>query len=196
MVEYGELMSERGKRGLEGLAVRVRDLAGGVSRIAVLWEGGYPAPLSKSSSRLDFSQGSLSKPFVLVHDLELGAMHVKMPLSEALSRIQLEVPRPQGQEPQAPEGGWEWGFMVFLSWNNSQLPPKFLHHWLQRFDESGLPLGVPIDLKEQLPSSMGRAKGEGMSWFETGQSVVLVHEAEKGARPNAFILRVTQSLAV
>lgn len=76
---YEDPFGEFGERGLEGIAVR--DLTGNASRVAVLWEGGYPE-FQEVPPQLRGSQGWLPplKPVVVVHDLQANASGVKIEL--------------------------------------------------------------------------------------------------------------------
>ena len=72
VARYPKAYREVGGRGLEGLAIRQRDAAGGY-QIAVLWEGGYPGRAEKAR-----------RPRLLIHRSELTpvAQEVGHPLSE------------------------------------------------------------------------------------------------------------------
>jgi hypothetical protein len=121
---------------------------------------------------------------------------------DALLSVELEVPLLDGVEPEvqrfrAPDLVWthlkkesqfEWGFIVVISSQNSKDRPDYQHHWLQRFDLQGKPVGDPLDLSRSLPPTIQGANWEGLSWFVPGKSVVLVHEGSGKVPPHAFVL--------
>lgn len=79
IAQYNDPLSEVGERGLEGLAVRAGSEPGS-SRVAVLWEGGYPEPgalLGQLECRI--GNGPL-RLVVLAHEVEKdqGSFKVKM----------------------------------------------------------------------------------------------------------------------
>lgn len=170
IAEYDRTVAEIGGRGLEGLAVK--DIGGGGSRIAVLWEGGYLEQADLNTQLRDVISGRPLKPIILVHDLRSGgkAGLVKNPLM----RIQLEVPTPEGDPPLAqrfravdlvwhkPEmTGGEEQFIVLISSGNSPpensgQPTRYQFKFLQRFDLSGRPKGRPLDLKDIFRGALGR----------------------------------------
>jgi len=202
IVEYDSLLSEFAKRGLEGIAVRPRP--NGSSRIAVVWEGGYPDVPSVPRPLLKLVAHKSIRPFVLVHDLKPDAGGGRVRLSEAESFFEVELPLPPGEEPQAqrfrasdlvwyplPGGGGRgerWGFILLISSQNSVEKPDYLHHWLLRINPQGKPVGDPLDLAKFVPESLRGVNWEGLSWFEPGKRLVLVHEADPGLEPHAFIL--------
>ena len=193
IAEYQPPLAEFGNRGLEGLAVKPR--ADGSSRVAVLWEGGYPEfhllppPLRERVPRVAL------RPFILVHDLKAGATHLTVAMKDALRVIELDVPVPEGQEPEAqrfraPDLVWytppksqrgEDGFIVLLSSQNGAGAREYRYHWLQRFTGEGEALGQPLDLDSLVPQEFRGANWEGLAWFEEGKSLVAVHE--KGSMP-------------
>jgi hypothetical protein len=70
VAEYGGPLTEFGNRGLEGLAVR--PLPNGDSKVAVLWEGGYPE-YYLVPDQLKAVVGRLPlRPVIWVHDLPHG----------------------------------------------------------------------------------------------------------------------------
>ena len=99
IAEYDSLLGEFANRGLEGVACR--PLPGKASRIAVVWEGGYPdygsVPLSLRSS----VGRAPMRPLVVVHDLKPGTRGVKLMMRDAILSVELEVPEPEGAEPEA-----------------------------------------------------------------------------------------------
>jgi hypothetical protein len=200
IAEYDSLLGEFANRGLEGVACRA--LPGNVSRVAVLWEGGYPDYGSVPLTLRDSVGRSVMRPLVVVHDLRAGVQGIELKVRDALLTIELEVPKPVGEEPQvqrfrAPDFAWsrvkkqteeEWGFIVLITSQNSRDRPDYEYHWLQRFDLGGRLVGEPLDLARFLPTHIQRANWEGLSWFERGKSLVLVHEGTRNLPPHAFIL--------
>lgn len=200
IVEYDSLLSEFAKRGLEGIAVRRRP--NGASRIAVVWEGGYPDVPSVPRPLLKVIGHKAIKPFVLIHDLKPDAGGVRVRLAEAESAFEVEVPVPAGAEPMAQRFRisdlvWcrlaagqneRWGLITLMSSQNSVGKPEYLHHWLQRIDLQGKLVGEPLDLAKFVPENTRGANWEGLSWFEAGKRLVLVHEADSNMEPHAFLL--------
>lgn len=201
IAEYDSELAEMGKRGLEGLAIR--PLPNGASRVAVVWEGGYPdfgAMPKRASGR------NAWLPLIVVHDVPRNARVGRVRLKDALAASELSVPRPPGSEPdaqrfRAPDLAWTqlpgrtgdaaWGFLVLLSSQNGGDKPKFQFKWLQRFDVDGSPVGEPLDLERYFPKDLSGVNWEGLNWFEMGKSVVLVHEAEGNKiPPHAFVFEL------
>ena len=202
IAEYYYPLSEIGRRGLEGLAVR--PLGGGASRIAALWEGGYPDRFSMHPDLEAQLGGKPFRPLIFVHDLTPGETTDRIRWNSAVAWLTLNPPIPSGDEPhaqrfRAPDLVWyDWsgqsraepGFIVLLSSQNAVERPEFLHHWLQRFDDQGAPVGEALDLADYVPVAIGNANWEGLCWYEPGQSLIVVHEAGRGIEPNAFILEL------
>jgi hypothetical protein len=200
IAQYDSLLGEFANRGLEGVAVR--PLPGGVSRIAVLWEGGYPDYASVPWSLRSSAGRQAMRPLVVVHDLNSGVRGVELKMRDAKLAVELEVPKPAGEEPEAqrfraPDLVWtrwrngsaeDWGFLVLISSQDSVERPQYLYHWLQRFDLKGKPVGEPLDLAQFLPTEIQHANWEGFSWFDPGKSLVLVHEGDRRLDAHAFIL--------
>jgi hypothetical protein len=189
---YADLR-EAGGRGCEGLAIR--DLGGGASRVAVLWEGGYAEGAAEAWM-----------PRILVHDVPPGASGRTVGPSSAAADIRLRVPHPAGVEPQAqrfrcPALVWHrlrqddpdsWGFIALLSsgWAAKPMagseeecpkrpdgtPLRWCYKWIQRFDAAGDPVGEPLDLDPFFPAAIRHSNWEGMGWFEPGRSLVLVYD--------------------
>ncbi len=204
IAEYANRLSEFGNRGLEGLAVR--SLEKGTSRVAVLWEGGYPehkavpVQLQKHIGRLPMH------PVIWIHDLKVDQAGITVKLKAALRVVVLDVPKPAGQEPQAqrfrtPDLVWDhwdndgdgkkdWGFIILLSSQNSPEDgkPEYMHQWLQRFTIAGKPVGTPLDLNKGVPPHLKRANWEGLGWFEEGKSLVLIHDKPPEGPPTALIV--------
>jgi hypothetical protein len=205
---YDELTEKNG-RGLEGLAVR--DLGDGASRVAVVWDGGYP----------DGGGGGAQVPRIFVHDVPAGASGLKISPGNALAEVRLQLPLPAGAEPRAqrfrcPDLVWHrlrgddpesWGFIVLLSsgWavppaagsaeecpkRDDGRPLRWCYKWLQRFDGSGRPVGDPYDLDPAFPPPIRLSNWEGLGWFEPERSLVLVYDesvAEKVLDPQEAIV--------
>lgn len=213
IVDYDEPLSALGKRGLEGLAVR--PLPEGASRIAVLWEGGYPSGSNLLPQVKAKIEGAALSPLVVIHDLKPDESGVILKFDEKpekpdrrVSRlIELKVPKPPGSEPmahrfRAPDLVWNqnkesgWGFIVLLSSHNSPLKgprEKFKYQELRQFSVDGKALEDPgpIDLKLVLPEKLREVNWEGLDWFEEGKSLILAHEASiEGEKPMAYILEL------
>lgn len=202
IAEYDYPLSEFGRRGLEGLSVR--RLPDGSSRIAVLWEGGYP-DIGSLHPQLEQTAGTKPLlPLIFVHDLAPGAVVGRVRWETGQSWALLDPPKPEGLEPEAqrfraPDLVWyrwpeprsePWGFIVLLSSQNAVRPQQFLHHWLQRFDVGGHPVGEPLNIADYVPQELGGANWEGLGWYKEGQSVILVHEGTEQQPPHAYILEL------
>ncbi len=200
LVEYDYPLAEIGRRGLEGLGVR--RLPDGSSRVAVLWEGGYP-DYGSLHPQVQAALGHLPlKPLVFVHDIAPGARPGRVRWSDAVLHVMLDVPRPPGEEPDAqrfrapgiawvrlPERGPDvWGFLTILASQNAVPKPEYRNHWLERFDLDGEPVGEPLRLEDMLPPELAGANWEGLGWIERGKRVVLVHEGDRQTPPHAFLL--------
>jgi hypothetical protein len=193
LAEYDRELAELGGRGLEGLAVR--PLAGGGSRIAVLWEGGYTDQAERGGQWI---QPGPFLPLVFIHDLPKLASAGRVRLADG-QRVELKVPVLPGREPEAQRfrapdlvwcklAGGEWGFLVLLSSQNQVNPPVFRHKWLARFDLQGNSVGEPLDLGKLVPAAHRDANWEGLAWFDAGRSVVLAHEGDRQLASHAFVL--------
>jgi hypothetical protein len=206
---YGREVVELGGRGVEGVAVRA--LPGATSRVAVLWEGGYPEVAVLPAALREHAQGVAMLPLIVVHDLPAGAHDVEVGAEARL--VELDVPLPPGEEPtaqrfRAPDLVWHrlrsddpesWGFIVLLS-SGWAVPPapgsieecgktgpdgrplRWCHKWLQRFTADGAPFGGPFDLESALPEPLRTVNWEGLSWFEPERSLVLVYDEKVAAR--------------
>jgi hypothetical protein len=131
---YDLSLGEIGGRGLEGLAVR--DLGNGRSRVAVLWEGGYPEADRLPGPVRDGLCESAFSPVVFVHDVDPGDVDREFLAGRDGREIALAVSRPPGPEPwaqrwRAPDLVWyrgerdgreAWGFLVLLSSGWSRRP--------------------------------------------------------------------------
>lgn len=201
IAEYDSELAEIGKRGLEGLAIR--PLPGGASRVAVVWEGGYP-DFGQLPRRASARNAWL--PLLVMHDIPRNGRVGRVRLKDAIAAIELAVPRPAGVEPEAqrfrvPDFVWTrvssgkadegWGFLALLSSQSGTPTPKFQFKWLQRFDIEGRPVGKPLDLALVLPKGLEAVNWEGVNWFEQGRSLVLVHEEDgPSVPPHAFVLEL------
>jgi len=204
VAEYEGPLAEFGGHGLEGLAVE--PLEGGASRVAVLWEGGYP-DYDRVPPQLRPRVGRTSlRPVILVHDLKRGEAGRKVLMRDAVHLIELEVPVPAGAEPEAqrfraPDLVWykwpcirskERGFIVILSSQSSAEKQEYQYHWLQRFTIEGKPVGEPIDLDALAPAEFKGANWEGLAWFEEGKSLVLIHEKLSLPRLAALVVQLPE----
>jgi len=194
VADYGAVLSEFGKRGMEGLAVR--PVGEGVSRVAVLWEGGYPQYYDVPEQlRAQVGRRALS-PIVQVHDLKPGDTEVQV---RGSNLVALDVPRPRGRGPKAqrfraPDLVWhrfptgEWGFIVLLTSQNSVDRPDYKYHRLECFTAQGKRVGKRIDLNAIVDAPLQRVNWEGVDWFEEGKSLILVYESYPNRLPAAFVL--------
>ncbi len=196
IAEYDGPMSEFGKKGLEGLAVQPQ--ADGSSKIAVLWEGGYPI-YEQVPEQLRRRLGRLPmRPVVQVHSLRAGELDI---LVRGPNFTELDVVSPRGRAPRAqrfraPDLVWHqgpggrWGFIVLLSSHNSLGKREYRHHWLQRFSERGSRIGEPIDLDRMMPEDLKGVNWEGLGWFEKGKSLVIVHESHPAPNAVAYVVQL------
>ncbi|MCW5979186.1 MAG: hypothetical protein KIT09_14010 [Bryobacteraceae bacterium] len=200
IAEYDYPLGEIGRRGLEGVAVR--PAPEGASRIAVIWEGGYPERGSLHPLLEERVGGSAFRPLIFVHDLRPGERVGRIPMASGTTAV-LDVPMPEGSEPdaqrfRAPDLVWyrwpgepeKWGYIVLISSQNGVEKPQYLNHWLQRFGADGKPAGDHINIAEQVPGNISHANWEGLGWFTPGKSLVLVHEGTRTVGPHAFILEL------
>ena len=51
-------------------------------------------------------------------------------------------------------------------------------------------MGDPLDLANFLPVGIKQANWEGLSWYEQGKSLILVHEGTSDRAPHALILKL------
>jgi len=160
IAEYDKTLTEFGHRGLEGLAAK--PLGGGGSRLAVLWEGGYPIFRDVPGQFHEMLGSTALKPVVVVHDIENG--NVARDVLNPLYYFLLNVPEPEGKEPLAqrfratdlvwhrPEEGDEEIIVLMASENapphGSSAPREYKLKWLQRFNLQGEPMGMPLDMME------------------------------------------------
>lgn len=213
---YPDHLAELGGRGIEGIAVR--DLGGGRSRVAVLWEGGYPGASSMPRG-LRHAAGTAMRPVILVHDLEPGQTGLLIDGDEVVADIELRLPEPPGEEPfaqrfRAPDVVWhevdgEPVFVVLISsgWGEKPeagseaecpkrdangRPLRYCWRWLQRFALDGEPIGEPYDLEPVFPAELAHENWEGMDWFVRGESLVFVYDEKLDKQPvtpqEAFVM--------
>jgi hypothetical protein len=207
VAEYEGTLGEIGRRGLEGVAVR--RLENGSSRVAVLWEGGYPDLNQLPPALHQRVGGRAYRPRILVHDLKPGESPGRIYTHGALRFFELEVPRPRGREPRAqrfraadlvwalPSGSQDGeGFIVLLSSQSLTPRMEFHYHWLQRFTAEGKPVGEPLDLNVLVPPQYLRINWEGLGWFEEGESLVLVHERNTPIPLVALVVELPESWRV
>ncbi|MEZ5403690.1 MAG: hypothetical protein R2729_28680 [Bryobacteraceae bacterium] len=201
IAEYDSELAETGKRGLEGLAVR--PLPDGASRVAVLWEGGYPDYGALGRAR---DQGPW-QPLVVVHDIPRNGRAGRVRMAQA-TLIELKPPLPDHADPprsqrfRAPDLVWYpdaasrdgWGFLVLLSSQDGSPRPEFRHKWLQRFRRDGSAFGAPLDLMALLPPSLRAGNWEGLAWWEPGRSVILVCEEDGNIEAHGWILELPEEL--
>lgn len=128
IAEYPGALAETGGRGLEGLAIR-RDTNQG-SRVAVLWEGGYPSFSGLPPALRATAGRSAMNPIIVTHRIGSGERGIVVSDRPGVEQIELRVPHPNGgaepaaQRFRAPDFVWyrfpdspeeEWGFLVLLS---------------------------------------------------------------------------------
>ena len=199
VASYDAPLAEFGKRGLEGLAVRA--MPDGGSRVAVLWEGGYPE-YQHVPPQLQPKVGRLAlRPMVLLHTLNPGDVNI---LVRSPTFIVLQAPVPKGRAPRAqrfraPDLVWHreadgaWGFITLLSSHNSKGERKYQYHWLQRFSRDGKPIGSPLDLDLLAPPDLKATNWEGLAWFEKNESLVLVNESHPEPAGVAFVVQLPEA---
>ena len=162
VAEYDRTLTEFGNRGLEGLAVTRMD--DGSSKIAVLWEGGYPEYYAVPGQLRDQIGRFPLRPVIVVHEIKEG--DVAGIVRQPTKYVVLNVPQPAGDPPLAQrfrgtdlvwhtwydedaENGATEGFVILLSSENS--PPeetdsdkRYRLKILQRFNQEGDPVGQPL----------------------------------------------------
>ncbi len=200
IAEYDQPLGEFAKRGLEGISAR--PLSGGSSRVAVVWEGGYPDPPSVPRPMMAHVGRRAMRAFVLIHDLKPEARDLRIRLLDAVTSFEVDLPLPPGEEPLAqrfrasdlvwtrlPDSSADpWGLILLISSQNSVDQPTYQYHWLQRFNLQGKPVGPCIDLDKVGPPSTRGANWEGLAWLEAGQRLILVHEDDAKLEAHGLIL--------
>ena len=205
IAEYGTPLTEFGNRGLEGVAVLPDGQ--GASRVAVLWEGGYPEYDQMPEELRRIVGRPALRPVIWVHTIarEEAKLHVWSP---PVHSIELQVPvpdqadPPNGQRFRAPDLVWhrwksqsqdELGFIVLLSSENSPVSRKRefrRYQWLQRFTLDGKPYGEPLDLAAILPEDLRDRNWEGLGWHIPNEKLIIVHDAPPYGVPSAYILAI------
>lgn len=197
---YGGRFVKFGERGVEGVAVR--HLGDGRSRVAVLWEGGYPSTPAIPRDLLGTAGFRALRPEVWVHDLEAGRRNWQVSGDDLLRVVPLDVPLPPGREPEAqrfraPDLAWfdlgerhdhEWGFIALISSMNGAGPRVYAHHWLQRFGADGRRIGDPIDLDALVPASLRGVNWEGLCWHTENERLAVIFEHDPERTPLQVLL--------
>jgi hypothetical protein len=137
VVQYPQRLMSFGGRGPEGVAVLPAD--DGSSRVAILWEGGYPEPaFIPPQLKADECVRHALHPRVFVHRLPRGAANYKLTKDDVEEEVELAPFLPPGKEPfaqryRAPDLVWreldvdgkkQWGWIVLLSsgWGEKPQP--------------------------------------------------------------------------
>lgn len=178
--EYGEVLSEVGGMGLEGVAVTA--LADSSSEVAVVWEGGYlrgstvPPPLRQALDTI------IADPVVFIHRIRAHAKWDAL-VRDSTATVTLHLPRldhpTRATTFRVPDIVWhtpQHGQRQLIALLNS-----FDRAQLLRFDPAtGVPIGEPLDLRSvtSIPDSVQRLKPnwEGLGWFDVGRSLVIVDD--------------------
>jgi hypothetical protein len=203
VAQYGGPFSELAGIGIEGIAVR--HLEGEVSRVAVVWEGGYPEHDKVPFQLRGMISKAALKPVMLIHDIRPNEICGKIRMNE-MNQIELKVPVPKGEEPLAqryrvPDLVWhkwkhqgieEWGFIALLSSRNLAQTQEYLYDELLRFNIQGEPVGKVIDLNELLPKELHGLNWEGLGWYEEGKSVVLIYDNSRDQKPFAYVVNLPE----
>lgn len=201
VAEYHDKFTEFGNRGLEGLAVKEE---AGLSKVAVLWEGGYLDKTNILDQILKNQKNSgkyFLEPVLIIHEIDSGKIVGEVPSGKKDSLL-LHVPRfSEGDGFRAPDlvydGDSVW---VLLSSENLKFPytspDRFKYKRLQKFNiYNGKPSSKYIDLNQKIKSAgkyiiskkslktvitkdmlIKWANWEGMDWYKEGESVVLVYD--------------------
>lgn len=200
VADYPDAFGAFAGKGLEGLAVRPDKDSKDRSKVAVLWEGGFPEAANAPASLWCAVAGRYMSPVVLVHEVAAGASGLRFkgdhpqPFETVTLRPPLPARSPDGTARfRASDLVWhrvryhgdeKWGFIVLL---NAEAGSDQVA--LQRFAKDGTPVGAPLDLTEMLPEPLRWLKWEGLGWFEPGKSLVLVHDSKAGTPLTAAIVR-------
>ena len=209
VVEYHDQFAEVGGRGMEGLAARKTE--GNFSRIAVLWEGGYP---TTEDLPRELVNAPAMCPVVFTHNLESEAPseirylrlppynkyitlkipdYEKMAQTKNLTYQRFRSPDLVWYLYQNPNGKKEWGFIALLgsrSLDENLEPRKMRYQYtlLQRFTKDGFPFGEPIDIKSIVPDNLKTKNWEGMDWYDDQKKLILVYD--DNSQPTPYILDI------
>lgn len=205
VAEYDDPFGEFGNVGLEGLAVRA--MGGGDSRIAVLWEGGYPNDRDLMSQIRSAVDGVPLRPVIVVHDLEARTLGLEVRSKNVSDIVKLDLPKIKGKkykghrfkapdlvwhEPKG-KGSGKWGFIVLLSSESDAERDQLRHRWLQRYDAKGRMVGDPLDLDSFVPKELKGANWEGLGWFEENESLVLIYDSKPRNPPSALVVELPKN---
>jgi hypothetical protein len=187
IAQYPASMSELGNRGLEGVAIR--RASDSAAEVAVVWEGGFPE--RRVPRQLDQLAGFLTsplQPMICVHSIGLSLVPEanREPCRDGNGLVSLALPNPpdSSQRFRVPDLVWlpnGKGFLALLSSQNatSSAHVEYKYKWLQKFDRTGRPVGIRINLCSILPAPLRNGRSgnvEGLSWYDEGKSVVLVND--------------------
>ena len=188
VAEYDYPLAEIGRRGLEGLAVR--ELAGGISRVAVLWEGGYPDVGSLHPQLENLIGDRTLAPLIFVHDLARNETVGRVRWNEGVAQFVLQPPKPPGDEPTAQRFRAPGPGLVRRTGNRfrpvglsnpAQFPERrgsariLAPTGWQRFNAEGKPVGEAFDIAANTPPDIASSNWEGLSWVRRRE--------ESGPRP-------------
>lgn len=206
VIEYDDPLADLGERGLEGVAVL--STADRTSRVATIWEGGYPVTTDLPAQLVPMVAKRALRPVIVVHDLQKGAAGQRHRMDRAPREniIELQPPLPAGVEPaaqrfRAPDLVWhsprptELGFIVLLN-SSSAEPERYEHIWLQRFGLAGKAVGEPVDVEKLVPEPLRGMNWEGLAWYEPGRSVILIDDRggkRRSGPPTAFVVALPHS---
>lgn len=161
---YNKSFTEFGNRGLEGIAIKREKKD--KSKIAVLWEGGYPV----SNLIPDELQGCAArkalKPRIVIHEIKSNKKAKKSKQQSFTLDVPVPDDDPFGQRYRGSALVWFNGadsnegndcLIVLLQSENSPGDDKdsrtsFKHKVLQRFDLEGKPFGEPFNIIDQIKS--------------------------------------------
>lgn len=180
---YPPAMAEIAGRGLEGLAINNN------GEVAALWEGGFLSPnllptRYRGAGRL--ANGPV-RPLICVHSIPVSPRAV-CARGEGVVVLQVPATPDRTQAFRAPDLVWDTdgrSFILLLSSTNVA-NDVFRYKWLQKFSDSGEPIGNPLNLCDRgyLPEHLrsGAADNyEGLGWFEPGKSLILINDHTQAA---------------
>lgn len=178
VAEYPGVMGEIGGKGLEGLSVRSD------GKLAALWEGGHfePHKLPTHVAGAGNLTGGPMNPIVCVHDLPSSTDVEVCPDGDTAFILSVPATPDTTQAFRAPDLVWSRDgeeFIVLLSSTNAA-NNAFRFKWLQRFSNTGTPIGEPVNLcaRGLLPDALrsGRDSNfEGLAWFDE-ENLVLIND--------------------